>query len=167
MMDSNNFVKDTKIKEEKYDCFHKNQIEWYKKTVNEIAEKYNNSVILPSLLFCHIPFRQFATLTKGGKRLSGIKLEKTCHPYYDDGFFEVIKKIGSTKGIFAGHDHMNNYSVLYDGIRLTYGTTCDYNIFHCPNHGGKIIKIKNYGSFTIQEVLYKYSFDKIIYKKEI
>ena len=47
------------------------------------------------------------------------------------------KKFGSTRrGIapvacFAGHDHMNNYSAEYHGIRFSYGLSCDHNIYVC------------------------------------
>lgn len=32
----------------------------------------------------------------------------------------------SMQGIFCGHDHYNNFSVEYKGIRLTYGMSVDY-----------------------------------------
>lgn len=35
-------------------------------------------------------------------------------------------ELDSTKGIFCGHDHFNNFSVEYKGIRLTYGKSIDY-----------------------------------------
>ena len=34
--------------------------------------------------------------------------------------------LGSTTGVFCGHDHYNNYSIEYKGIRLTYGMSIDY-----------------------------------------
>ena len=46
--------------------------------------------------------------------------------------FDKILELGITKGIFCGHDHYNNFSVLYKrdgdsrGIRLTYGMSIDY-----------------------------------------
>ncbi len=40
--------------------------------------------------------------------------------------FERAVEIGSTKGIFCGHDHYNNISLEYKGIRLTYAMSIDY-----------------------------------------
>ena len=45
---------------------------------------------------------------------------------YDDDMFETILELGSTKGVFVGHDHLNYFSVEYKGVRLTYGMSIDY-----------------------------------------
>ena len=43
----------------------------------------------------------------------------------DDNVFEVGQENG-LQGVFCGHDHLNNFSVEYKGIRLTYGMSIDY-----------------------------------------
>ena len=40
--------------------------------------------------------------------------------------FDTARELGSTKGFFCGHDHYNNMSLEYQGIRLTYGMSIDY-----------------------------------------
>ncbi len=45
--------------------------------------------------------------------------------YKTDQFFEAGLEHG-LKGVFCGHDHYNNFSVDYKGIRLTYGMSVDY-----------------------------------------
>lgn len=67
-------------------------------------------------------------------------------------YSEKMVELGSTKGCFAGHDHMN-FSVIKDGIRLTYGLSCDHNIYFVPFRGGVLINIKNDGSFTTQHLI--------------
>lgn len=37
----------------------------------------------------------------------------------DNGLFGAIKNAGG-KYVFCGHEHLNNFSFLYDGVRLTY-----------------------------------------------
>ena len=37
------------------------------------------------------------------------------------GMFAKMKELGSTKNVIVGHDHVNDYSLVYQGIRLTYG----------------------------------------------
>ncbi|MBR6635023.1 MAG: hypothetical protein IKL41_05300, partial [Clostridia bacterium] len=38
----------------------------------------------------------------------------------DNGLFAAMKQVGNTDFVFCGHEHMNNFSILHDGIRLTY-----------------------------------------------
>ena len=40
--------------------------------------------------------------------------------------FDTALELGSTSGFFCGHDHYNNASIEYKGIRLTYGMSIDY-----------------------------------------
>ena len=39
---------------------------------------------------------------------------------YQRGFFDLIKASGNTKQVFCGHEHLNDFSLLYQGVRLTY-----------------------------------------------
>ena len=64
-----------------------------------------------------------------------------------------MERLGSTKGCFAGHNHMNNYSVEYKGIRLSCGLSCDRNIYVVPFRGGVLINVKDDGSFTTQHLI--------------
>ena len=36
------------------------------------------------------------------------------------GLFEIMKDSATTKFVFCGHEHLNNFSINYKGIRLTY-----------------------------------------------
>ena len=60
-------------------------------------------------------------------------------------------KEANIDGAFVGHDHVNNYSILYDGIRYTYGTktgTYDYN--NATILGGTVIRVTaNGGEFEV------------------
>ena len=151
MMDSNSYDE----KNGGYDHFHENQVAWYEKTVKQIAEEENGdeTKVVPSLAFFHVPMQEFKKGYDSGKRLWGRRLEKEGAPIVDDDMFETMKKLGSTKACFAGHDHMNNYSVMYDGIRLSYGLSCDHNIYVVPFRGGVLINVKNDGSFTMQHLI--------------
>lgn len=142
-----------------YDHFHEDQIEWYKNTVQSIAEETNGdaSKVVPSLAFFHIPMQEFKTAydaaKKDGGKLFGYRFEDECPPIQDDQMFETMAELGSTKGVFVGHDHMNNYEVEYSGIRLCYGLSCDHNIYLVPMRGGNLINIKADGSFTTQKLM--------------
>lgn len=143
-----------------YDHFHDNQIEWYENTVKTIAKEVNGdeSEVVPSLAFFHVPMKEYMTAYDEAKgtdnRLWGFYFPKEDGtPAVDDQMFEKMVELGSTKGCFAGHDHMNNFSVNYQGIRLTYGLSCDHNIYLVPLRGGVLINVKNDGSFTTQHLI--------------
>ena len=132
------------------------QINWYEEKVKEINLLVNNNVdvAVPSLAFFHIPMAEYETAYNEGERLSGGKMEDVFHGYADDQMFETMVKLGSTKGVFVGHDHMNSYAALYKGIRLSYGYSTDHNIYFVMQKGGTVINIKNDGTFT-QQGIYK------------
>ena len=156
MMDSNSYDEQN----DGYDHFHENQIEWYENTVKSIARQVNGdeSKPVPSLAFFHIPMHEYMTAYNEAKgtenRLWGYRFpNEDGTPAVDDRMFETMVRLGSTKGCFAGHDHMNNFSVVKDGIRLTYGLSCDHNIYMVPLRGGVLINIKKDGSFTTQHLI--------------
>ena len=152
-MDSNSYDEENNG----YDHFHDNQIQWYENTIKQIAKEENGdeSKVVPSLAFFHIPMQEYMTAYDEAKGtdnlLYGFRFpDEDGTPAADDYMFETMIELGSTKGCFVGHDHMNNYSVNYKGIRLTYGLSCDHNIYVVPFRGGTLINIKNDGSFTTQ-----------------
>lgn len=156
MMDSHSYDK----KNDGYDHFHDNQIEWYENTVKSIAKEVNGdeNKVVPSLAFFHVPMKEYMTAydeSKGtANRIWGFRFpNEDGTPAVDDKMFEKMVELGSTKGCFAGHDHMNNFSVMKDGIRLSYGLSCDHNIYMVPVRGGVLINVKNDGSFTTQHLI--------------
>lgn len=91
------------------------------------------SYVVNSLVFFHIPLQEYRTAyelyEKGSDEVkyffgaNGEKMSCSDHP---SKMFETAKELGSTTGFFCGHDHYNNLSVAYQGIRLTYGMRIDY-----------------------------------------
>lgn len=151
-MDSNSYDSEN----DGYDHFHDNQIRWYENTVKQIAadENGDENKPVPSLAFFHIPMQEYMTGYDEGDRLWGFRFPgENGTPAVDDNMFETMQKLGSTKGCYAGHDHMNNFSVNYNGIRLTYGLSCDHNIYLTPFRGGTLINIKKDGTFTNQSII--------------
>lgn len=126
-----------------------------KKTIKEIAVEVNGdeSKVVPSLAFFHVPMQEYKTAYDEGEIITGRRFEKEGCPVVDDAMFEKMVELGSTKGCFAGHDHMNNYTAEYQGIRLSYGLSCDHNIYVVPFRGGQLINIKEDGSFTTQQII--------------
>lgn len=109
-----------------YDFIYDSQMDWYKWVINGLKEQ-NGGENVESMLFIHIPLNEYVDAynlyEQSGFDESigfGEKNEESCPGYINSGMFDVIKEAGSTKYVFAAHDHLNNYSVEYEGIRLTY-----------------------------------------------
>ncbi|MBR2479946.1 MAG: hypothetical protein IKB56_01430, partial [Clostridia bacterium] len=84
------------------------------------------------------------------------KDEKVCCSVPEDEFFETALELGSTQGIFCGHDHVNFWSMEYKGIRLTYGMSIDHLAYigienEHEQRGGTIITISTEGEMTIEQ----------------
>lgn len=58
--------------------------------------------------------------TKNGVRTYGIFCGYKSEDFFEQGMTHGLQ------GTFCGHDHYNNFSVEYKGIRLTYGMSIDY-----------------------------------------
>lgn len=127
----------------KYDNIHENQVAWYQKVVADYtaanAEKGVPGVVKSSLFF-HIPLVEYKDAwyeyvnngfrdTENVQFVSGEAGEEKkvifCGIHEDD-LFETVCELGSTDMIFCGHDHYNNFDIIYKGVHLTYGMSVDY-----------------------------------------
>lgn len=151
MLDSHSYIKgNIPGVDWKYDCIHENQIAWYENEIKELTAE-NNGVTPKSLAFFHIPIQEMQTAyyeyrdndftdTEDVKYYYGETGEIDIVVYPSEknyGFFDKAAELGSTQGMFFGHDHLNNISLEYKGIRLSYGCSIDYLAYK---------DIKNYGS---------------------
>ena len=150
----------------KYDCVHKNQVEWYEQQIKALT-KINNNKTPKSLMFFHMPPQEMLTAyneykengykdTADSKYIGGKAGEKDLVVYPSEknyGLFDKCLELGSTKGIFFGHDHLNNFTILYKGIQLTYDYTVDYLAYvginkYGTQRGCTMITTKPDGSFV-------------------
>ena len=143
----------------KYDNIHDNQIEWYRDNVN-LMNKQNNARLkelgmpedsdVKSIAFLHIPLPEQRTawyeyMANGFKDTEDVKYvygkagegKKIIYcGQRQDNLFKTMQELGSTKGIFYGHDHDNNFSIYYKGIRMTYSYSVDYLAYSGINKRG-------------------------------
>lgn len=160
LIDSNSYINNNFSN---YDFIHESQVEWYKNKVNEIGKN------IPSMIFTHIPLpetKEAIELYKNNssdvKYYFGEINEEVCTTKNNSTLFDTVVSLGSTKAIFYGHDHYNNISLDYKGIRLTYGMSIDYlaspGIENKTNQrGATLITIKNDSSFDIKQIKYQKS----------
>lgn len=161
MLDSNMYIKKSFFST--FDNIHDDQIDWYQKNIKEISCE---GELAQSLAFFHMPLEEYRDAW------SKLKLGKNNEVTYHCGtineindhigfsrrkkgtFFERMHKFGSLKGCFCGHDHLNNISMTYKGIRLTYGMAIDFLAYRdimkkYTNRGGTVITIDDDGSFDV------------------
>jgi len=75
---------------------------------------------LPSFVVAHIPLKQQGDALVA-KTASGIGLEVTCNEQEDGSSLAAIKAGCDARAYFCGHDHVNDYSIMADGVELVYG----------------------------------------------
>ncbi len=122
-----------------YDYIHDDQVNWYADEVKKMNTEAGHTV--NSMVFFHIPLQEYKTATElylqGSDKVKyffgenpgdhgGITNDLVCCSDYSSKMFDTALQLGSTTGFFCGHDHYNNASIEYKGIRLTYGMSIDY-----------------------------------------
>ncbi len=147
-----------------YDHLWDNQIEWYKWAVNGISDIAGKTV--ESTVFMHIPVCEYKDAwinAYGSDELgtlapelapdaTGTYGEGVCSSPVNNGFFTVCKELGSTKTMVAGHDHANDFSVVYEGIRLTYALKTGYGSYYTEGlSGGTVISIGSDGRTSVNQ----------------
>ncbi len=89
---------------------------------------------------------------EGYKDSFGVCHEVICCSPIDDHIFEVLKEYGSTDSMLVGHDHKNNFSISYQGIRLTFSTKTGYGSQYESQVNGGTILIITEDSITFKHI---------------
>ena len=159
----------------KYDNIHENQVAWYKDSLAALNAQndaryaelgMDETSNIQSLAFFHIPLVEQRDAwneyvdngyadTEDAKLIYGVAGETGKVVFcgmHEDELFETMQELGSTKGVFFGHDHDNNFSMDYKGIRLTYGMSLDYLAYpgiykRGAQRGCTVIEIQPDGTF--------------------
>ena len=154
-----------KIKES--DGFAADQVEWIEATSAKITDALGYA---PSkFLALHINFKEYADALVAKGYMKNDRLEKftindstgtdfgtkgeLAAGFASTGLWDVLKA-EKFDGVFAGHNHLNNYSVVYEGIRLTHGTKTGYFSYHKVGQvGGTLITVASGGAeFQVEHI---------------
>lgn len=129
----------------------KSQIDWYERTVKAINESAGHEV--NSLAFFHIPLPEYRYFTPD-QAIIGEQREDICSPYKNTGLFAKMKELNSTKGVFVGHDHNNNFAFEHDSIVLAYGLKTGRTSYYDEDlQGALVIRFdKDMKDFTIEHL---------------
>lgn len=143
-----------------YDHVYNDQIEWYE---SAIATLKNENPTIKTLMFFHIPLPEYNSgynaYLNGDQNVQLIlgKKNEKISTVVQRNFFSVIKKLDSTKWIFCGHEHKNNYTIRFvdSDIYLTYAMSMDFSAYiltkyQTEHRGATGIFIKG-GNVTIKQ----------------
>ena len=154
--------------------FNDAQIAWYQWGVRGINELAGGTVT--SSVILHVPFAQYDYAyneawdsEKGAWREGidafGLKGEDVCcerdengQPV-DNGFFAAMQTLGSTTNTICGHEHVNFYSIPYQGIRLTYSLSIGLSCYGDNSNltdstGATLLTIDSDGNGTVAHHFY-------------
>ncbi len=149
-----------------YDHLWANQIEWYEWAVKGIEKTEGSKV--ESSVFMHIPVYEVKTVWaeyydqatdtfKAPYAFTsyGVIHETPCPGAINNHYMDKVLELGSTKNIIFGHDHVNNSSILYKGVRLTYSMKLGSGCYYEPAlQGGTTLTINSAGSATVNHINY-------------
>lgn len=126
-----------------YDWVHRDQVEWYCEESGRYRE-LNGGTAVPALCFLHIPLPEYNEAASNEKvRMEGARFEKACAPELNTGLFAAMVTEGDVMGVFAGHDHVNNYAAYYKGVLLAYGQFTGGKTTYAPaENGARVIELR-------------------------
>ncbi len=76
----------------------------------------------------------------------GTRKERVCAPALNSGLFAAMKECGDVRATFVGHDHSNDYAVLWHGILLAYGRYSGGNtVYNDLPNGARLIELHEDG----------------------
>lgn len=131
--------------------FGPSQIAWLKNETDRI--QHESLVVVPSLLFCHVPIPAFNQMVRN-KMARGIRNEGVNWGHADPGTIDAIVKTGQIKGMFCGHDHLNDFEGDWLGVHLEYLRSTGYAGYGESGFikGGKVIDLRPDGTFSSKTV---------------
>lgn len=145
LLDSGESVQERDIR---YDWIHSDQTAWYFQTSADLERRYGHKIF--GFMFFHIPVPEFHEMFLTRKTL-GERHEPESPSGVNGGLFAAVLERGDVKGIFCGHDHVNNYVGTLRGITLGQVGVAGYHGYpHTPPEdrsndrarGGRVILLQ-------------------------
>jgi hypothetical protein len=140
VLDSNAYFKDGV-----YDCYdwiREDQVQWYRKA-SAFYKAANQGQPVPSYAFFHIPLPEFNLAFHKGT-VVGVKQESVCDSEINGGMWAAMLEERDLKGVFCGHDHVNDFIAGYNGVWLGYVRGISYHTYGKEGFakGSRVIQLK-------------------------
>lgn len=119
------------------------QVDWYRQQ-SQAVKAANGGKTLPALAFFHIALPEYhQAATNENATLIGTRREPACSPEFNSGMFTAMMESGDVMGTFVGHDHDNDYAVMWHDILLAYGRYSGGNtVYNHLKPGARIIVLE-------------------------
>lgn len=126
-----------------YQWFTWRQLSWYRDRAQAYKSRSGGRT-LPAVAFMHYPLPEYNyAMADPQVSLFGTRMEKAYTPKLNSGMFTQMKEMGDVMAVFCGHDHDDDYSLMYYGVLLAHGRfsggNTEYN--HLRN-GARVIVLK-------------------------
>ena len=147
-----------------WDWLRMDQVAWYREESQRLEQRLGRK--LPGLMFIHIALwehrfmwwggvdtRTEADAARGRARhgIVGERNEDECPGPINSGMFNAILERGDVKGVFVGHDHVNDYYGDYYGVLLGYAPGTGFGAYGLPGaernrmRGGRVFELTQTG----------------------
>ena len=145
-----------------YDGVRTSQVQWYKDKHDALQAEYGE---FSSVTVMHIPPFEAEREYSDEDFIYGEKREGVCESGFDAGIVNAMLEKGSTSAVFFGHDHLNNFGVMYEDIILSYIQPSGYAAYNMQSkfdapesewiQGCTLLKIAEDGTF-VSEAIYNH-----------
>lgn len=119
------------------------QVKWYYDSSVEIEEFAGHKV--PGLMYFHIPLQEFYEVWLNPEQTGvvGVKEDPVCSGPLNSGMFTAMIERGDIKAVCCGHDHINDYSGEFCGVKLCYASNIGFDTYHDADiMGGRVFTVK-------------------------
>ena len=147
-----------------WDWIRMDQVAWYREQSQQLEKRLGRKV--PGLMFIHIALwehrfmwwggvdtRTAADAARGKARhgIVGERNEDECPGPINSGMYNAILERGDVKGVFVGHDHVNDYVGDYYGVMLGYAPGTGFGAYGLDGaernrlRGGRVFELTENG----------------------
>lgn len=114
-----------------YDFIKFKQIEWYYNESEQIEKEQGEKV--PGIMFFHmaLPEHRLVVQNPEQTQMIGEANEEVCNAPINSGLFSAILERGDVRGVFVGHDHINDFVGNVYGVKLGFDGAIGYNHYGC------------------------------------
>jgi len=129
------------------------QVLWYYNESARLEKRYGRKI--PAVMAMHVPIIEFCLVTRNPEEcgMAGCAREEVFCSEMNSGLFMACLQRGDVKGIFCGHEHLNDFQGRYCGITLAYDSCVGYDMSaHDDMRGGRVIELHEDGSFDTRHV---------------
>ena len=124
-----------------YDWIKSEQIRWYREAAQAAAQE---GAVIPALAFFHIPLPEYWRVHHA-EGTQGTAQEDVCAPELNSGLFTAFVEEQDVRGVFVGHDHVNDYIGVHKGTALAYGRKTGFDSYGELPRGGLLIELTEGG----------------------